>query len=147
MSKYGNKKIVIDGITFDSQLEASFYIDLKEMMKKNEILNFSRQVKIEICPAYKLDGKNITASNYVLDYTVEYFDERGDHNIAYIDIKGFGTDVSKLKKKLAQRLLGQRILWLEKNYQFGCKYGWVDQDDLKVAIKENKKKNKRVVKL
>ena len=45
LSKYGNKKTVVDGIAFDSQKEANRYCELKLLWRGHEIDNLKRQVK------------------------------------------------------------------------------------------------------
>ena len=39
-NKYSNKKVVLDGITFDSKAEAKYYLHLKEQQEKEAILFF-----------------------------------------------------------------------------------------------------------
>ncbi len=51
MSKYKNKKVIIDGIEFDSQKEGKFYLFLKQKEKDGEIDNLRRQVPYEVIPA------------------------------------------------------------------------------------------------
>jgi hypothetical protein len=49
-SKYRNKKIEVDGITFDSKKEAKVYSELTMMKQAGEIADFSRQVTFELVP-------------------------------------------------------------------------------------------------
>lgn len=49
-NKYGNKKVVADGITFDSIRERNYYYFLKEKESKGEISNLRLQVPYEIVP-------------------------------------------------------------------------------------------------
>jgi hypothetical protein len=73
MNKYRNKKVSIDGITFDSIRERERYIVLRQMQKSGEIsdlrcgesyvvvpksVNF-RQVKYKVDFVYVKDGKEI----------------------------------------------------------------------------------------
>lgn len=51
-SKYGNKKVVVDGITFHSKREADRYVVLKAMEKSGEISH------LELQPKFKLYGKS-----------------------------------------------------------------------------------------
>lgn len=39
-SKYGAKKIVIDGLKFDSKDEGNYYLYLKKLIAQGRILNF-----------------------------------------------------------------------------------------------------------
>lgn len=67
-SKYGAKKIVIDGITFDSKDEGRYYLYLKELKAKDKILNFERQPKYELQPSFKKYGKTHRAITYAPDF-------------------------------------------------------------------------------
>ena len=47
MSKYNNRKVTVDGRTFDSAMEADYYLTLKQKVR---------------------NGKKIKAAFYVLDF-------------------------------------------------------------------------------
>lgn len=49
--KYKNKKVVIDGITFDSKKEALRYKELKTLERAGIIQKLQRQVKYVLIPA------------------------------------------------------------------------------------------------
>ena len=49
--KYNNKKIIVDGITFDSKKEAKRYKDLKMLERAGIIHDLQRQVKYVLIPA------------------------------------------------------------------------------------------------
>lgn len=94
-SKYKNKKIVYNGVKFDSKKEYAYYIKLKLLEDNNKIQELKRQVKYELQPSYKFKGKTIRAINYIADF--EYIQDGVKH---IIDTKGFRTEVYKIKKKL-----------------------------------------------
>ena len=50
-SKWGNKKVVIDGIEFASKTEGNYYLYLKQLQENGEISNLRLQVDYEIIPA------------------------------------------------------------------------------------------------
>ena len=50
-NKYLNKKTEVDGITFDSKKEASYWLYLRQLEKNGEISNLRRQVSFEVIPA------------------------------------------------------------------------------------------------
>lgn len=54
-SKYGNKKVTIGGIVFDSKKEYEHYELLCLRQAAGEITDLQRQVKFEIKPAYYED--------------------------------------------------------------------------------------------
>ena len=50
VSKYKNKKTVVDGITFDSKKEASRYLELKKLKDAGFIDDLELQVKFVLIP-------------------------------------------------------------------------------------------------
>lgn len=51
--KYGNKKTVVDGITFDSLKEAKRWKELLLMLKSGAIQDLQRQVRFVLIPAQR----------------------------------------------------------------------------------------------
>lgn len=49
--KYNNRKIIVDGITFDSKKEAGRYKELKTLERAGIIHDLKRQVKYVLIPA------------------------------------------------------------------------------------------------
>ena len=62
--KFNNKKITINGITFDSKKEASRYLGLIKLQEKGVIHDLKTQVKFELIPKQK--GER--SCNYVADF-------------------------------------------------------------------------------
>lgn len=59
--KYNNKKIIVDGIKFDSKKEALRYKELKMLERAGIIHDLQRQVKYTLIPAqYELTGEVYT---------------------------------------------------------------------------------------
>ncbi len=94
--KYHNKKVVIDGITFDSKKEGNYYCELKILKMAGKVKDFEMQVPFELQPKFKHDGKTIRAIKYVADFVVNYPDGRQ----VVIDTKGFRTKDYLLKRKM-----------------------------------------------
>ena len=95
-SKYGNRKITVGGETFDSRREYDRYRELVLLVRAGKIHDLVRQVKFELIPAQKEDGKVVErAVHYIADFV--YWE--GDEMIVE-DAKGYRTDTYKLKKKL-----------------------------------------------
>lgn len=101
MSKYGNRKTVIDGVSFDSAKEARRYMELRLLQRAGKIKDLKLQVPFELLPKC---GKN-RAVKYVADFV--YIDENGNKIVE--DAKGYRTEVYKLKKKMMLALLGIEI--------------------------------------
>lgn len=81
-NKYHNKKVTVDGLTFDSIKEANRWQELKLMERAGKITGLSRQLWIEIVPKTKLHR----ARHYVADFV--YFDKEQGKTI-YEDVKGY----------------------------------------------------------
>lgn len=96
-SKYGAKKVIINGIKFDSQKEGNHYLELKLLEKQGLIKDLRIQVRFELQPKYKKNNKTIRAINYIADFV--YFD-KAKKKMIIEDTKGFRTEVYKLKKKI-----------------------------------------------
>lgn len=97
-NKYKNKHVEYHGIKFDSKKEGTYYLKLKAMEELGIIKDLKLQVKFELQPSYKFNGKTIRAINYIADFT--YYDENNKYHI--VDTKGIKTDVYKIKKKMMQ---------------------------------------------
>lgn len=93
MNKYHNKKVVVDGKKFDSKKEAERYQALKLLEKADVIRNLSRQVPFELIPKQK----NERAVKYIADFM---YVETATGKIIVEDVKGYRTDVYKIKRKL-----------------------------------------------
>ncbi len=94
--KYHNKKVVIDGITFDSRKEANYYCELKILKMAGKVKDFEMQVPFELQPKFKHDGKTVRAIKYVADFVVHY----PDGQQVVVDTKGFRTKEYLLKRKM-----------------------------------------------
>lgn len=92
-SKYGNRKVKVDGMTFDSKKEYRRWIDLNILLKAKKIFNLKRQVKFDL-----------GVCNYYADFTYN----NGREKIVE-DVKGFKTGMYKLKKKLMKQVHGIEI--------------------------------------
>ena len=95
-SKYGNKKTVVDGITFDSAREAKRYGELKLLERAGEITGLKLQQPYPLIVAGKL------VCTYVSDFV--YLEKDG--RVVVEDSKGFRTDVFKIKAKLFEAVIG-----------------------------------------
>lgn len=91
--KYHNQKTTIDGIVFDSKKEAKRYTVLRSLQEGGYIRGLELQVPFELIP--KQSGER--AVKYIADFT--YYDIEKQVSIVE-DVKGYKTDVYKLKRKL-----------------------------------------------
>lgn len=96
-NKYGNKKVIVDGHKFDSQKEASRYKELKLMERAGVIKNLELQPKFELIPTIRTEHETLRKTVYKADF--RYVDTK-TKGVVVEDVKGFKTDVYKLKKKM-----------------------------------------------
>lgn len=100
MRKYHNIKISVDGIKFDSKLEAERYEQLKILERAGVIRDLELQPEYELIPSFKKDGKTWRKTVYKADFRYILC----ENNIIIIeDVKGSTaviTDVFRLKQKL-----------------------------------------------
>lgn len=136
-SKYGARKTVVDGITFDSKREAERYSELKLLERAGKIEGLRRQVSFELLPAqYEYTGEVFKrgekagqpktrlierAVTYIADFVyfeTELLEINGvtvkaplDKRSIVEDVKGVRTPEYVIKRKLFRYLYG-------KNYEF-----------------------------
>lgn len=96
-SKYKNKKVIYDGIKFDSKKEGLHYLKLKSMQDLGIIKNLELQKEYILQPSFKLNGKTYRKISYYADFC--YITTK-DNKLHVVDVKGLKTDVYKLKKKM-----------------------------------------------
>lgn len=105
MSKYGNRKVVHDGIEFDSVKEAHRYCELKLMQRAGVISDLQLQVPFELIPTQRIDGKLAEkAVNYIADFV---YKQNGQTVVE--DTKGYKTSEYIMKRKMMLYFHGIRI--------------------------------------
>ena len=109
MSKYRSRKVVYDGITFDSKKEAKRWQELNFKQKLGVISDLQRQVKYVLIPAQrepnrtgsrggKIKGKLLEREcSYKADFV--YHDNLTDKTVVE-DAKGYRTKDYVIKRKL-----------------------------------------------
>ena len=117
-NKYGNRKIMFDGQTFDSKKEMRHYTELLLLEKAGKIKDLQRQVKFQLIPAQrepdtigpkggKKPGKLIEREvSYVADFV--YTDLKTGQTVV-VDTKGFRTKEYTIKRKMMLYFHGIRI--------------------------------------
>lgn len=112
--KYGNKKVLVDGISFDSKREANRYTELKMMVRSGEISDLELQKEYELIPSQydklprqKGKPKCLERSvKYIADFV--YKDNRTGECVVE-DTKGVRTPEYIIKRKLLLYIYGIRI--------------------------------------
>lgn len=139
MSKYGNQKQVVDGITFDSKREVDYYLTLKLLQKAGEVTTIETHPKFVLQPGFwkctkcnviwgedeRKRGKctfcgskmpKTSAITYSADFLVTYKDGRTE----IVDVKGMETEAFKIKRKLFEyKNPGLTLRTLKKGDQYG----------------------------
>ena len=121
-SKYNNKKIVVDGIVFDSQKEAMRYGQLKLLERAGEISDLKLQVPFELIPnqyetveRFSKSGKRLKDGLKLVERGVTYvadFTYKSGENIVVEDVKSKATRKKEsyiIKRKLMRYLKGIAI--------------------------------------
>lgn len=96
--KMGNSPTVYDGVRYQSKFEAQVAQDLDLRLKAKDIASWERQVKISL----DVNGYHIT--NYYIDFVVTH----NDGSLEYIEVKGYATEVWRLKWKLFEAQYSDR---------------------------------------
>lgn len=105
MNKYHAKKVTANGIVFDSKKEAKRYQELLLLERAGQINHLERQVKFELVPSQKINGKVVErAVTYKADFT--YY-ENGNYVVE--DTKGIKTKDYIIKRKLMLSVFGIQI--------------------------------------
>ncbi len=98
-SKYGNRKVVKNGESFDSVKEYERHLVLLDMQKRGEITALKRQ------PRYDLRVGGISICVYIGDWFYLEANDRRNGALGVVeDAKGFQTPEFKLKWRLAKAL-------------------------------------------
>lgn len=94
-SKYNNRQVKDDGITFASKLEHRRYCELKLLQQANKIEG------LQVHPRFAAIINGVKVCSIVLDF--QYFD-KVTQSLIYEDTKGFIPPISRLKFKLLKAL-------------------------------------------
>ncbi len=108
--KYGNKKVTVQGIKFDSKWESERYLYIKSLERAGRVRNLELQVRF----ALEVNGQKICT--YIADFRYEKENINGDWETIVEDAKGVETPEFKLKKKLMKACLGIEIFLSKKSY-------------------------------
>ena len=134
--KYGANKKVINGITFDSQMEAEYYMYLLQEKAKGVVVDIELQPTLQILPKFKYQSQNRRKMDYNLDFKVTYISGL----VEYIDVKGMATTDAKMKRKLVEYMYPDKnIKWISKSKKYS-ETGWIDFDELQKIRRRNRRK-------
>lgn len=105
MSKYRNKKVHWNDNTYDSKKEARRHAELLLLQKAGQISDLETQVKFELLPSQRIDGKVVERPvAYVADFVY-----KADGKVVVEDTKGFRTADYIIKRKMMLYFHGIQI--------------------------------------
>ena len=107
--KYGNKKVTIDGIKFDSKWEGERYLYIKSLERAGRVKDLELQVRYNLI----VNEQKICA--YIADFRYKRENKDGEWHEIVEDAKGVETPEFKLKKKLMKACLGIEIFLSKKS--------------------------------
>ena len=105
-SKFFSKKVVVEGITFDSKKEGEYYLKLKELEKKGIIKDLELQKEYVLQDKFKLNNKTRREIKYKADFK---YVTTEDDKLHVVDIKSPYTakdKVYRMKKKMFEYRYG-----------------------------------------
>ena len=107
-SKYHSKKVVVDGITFDSEKEARRYGELMALRLAGEIRDLELQKSFDLIPVQRDSAGRVVerAVRYKADF---YYYDILRRCYVVEDTKGVRTDDYIIKRKLMLYVHGIRI--------------------------------------
>lgn len=108
-SKFFSKKVVIDGITFDSKKEGEYYLKLKEDQKKGLIKDLELQKEYILQDKFKVGNRTRRQITYKADFS---YITTQDDKLHVVDVKSPYTakdKVYRLKKKLFEYRYGMEL--------------------------------------
>lgn len=100
-NKYNARKVSYGGHLYHSQMEANYAAQLDVRVRAGKLKAWRRQVSVPLV----VEGKTIC--RYVVDFVEEY----PDGSEVWVEVKGFETEIYKLKAALF------RVLFPERKYQ------------------------------
>lgn len=119
--KYGNTKITVDGIQFDSKREAARYQELKLLERAGVISFLQRQTKFQLIPDQHAPSNAIYTKGprkgqrkpgklleHECSYIADFCYIRNGETVVE-DAKGYRTEVYRIKKKLMLERYGIQI--------------------------------------
>lgn len=109
-SKYNNCKTVVNGISFDSKREAERYMELQYLLNERKIQALKCHPVYLLQEAFDRDGKRHRKIEYEADF--EYIDQATGKTIVE-DVKGWKTEIYKIKKKLFLKNLPENTVFME----------------------------------
>ena len=108
--KYGNTRVNVNGMKFDSKREYRRFVELSEMLEAGLIGDLQHQVAFELAPAVVLDGRKKPALRYIADFVYVEAGELVVEDVKSIHGKSGSTTANlspyRIKKHLMKTVHG-----------------------------------------
>jgi hypothetical protein len=108
MAKYGNKKVIYNGIKFDSKREVNRWAELEMLEKAGVISDLQRQVKFTLIPSQRGENGRVIERecSYIADFVYRQYGQ-----IIVEDTKSPATKTKDyiIKRKLMLYIHGIKI--------------------------------------
>ncbi len=96
-NKFGAVKQTYNGYSYHSKKEAGYAMELDWRIKAGEVKEWTRQHRLDL----RVNGE------LICKYYIDFRAELTDGTIEYIEVKGFETDVWRLKWKLTKAIFDE----------------------------------------
>lgn len=93
-NKYHAKSSIYNGYYYQSQLEASYAMELDLRLKAKDIKAWERQIRVSF------EENGVKICTYIVDFKVTHNDDA----IEWVETKGFWTDMARIKARLFEAL-------------------------------------------
>lgn len=130
-SKLKNVKVEVDGIKFDSKMEAEYYqylLDAQWINKADRIIII--KPKFQLQSGYAIGDRKIREISYIPDFGISYYGKM----LEVHEVKGMATPDWKIKRKLFEYI---HKIPLKVVVKYGCE--WVDWDENEVRKRKNRR--------
>lgn len=131
------KKVDADGYKFDSEMEYSYYLILKERLSKGEIKDLKIHPLFLLIPEFEKNGKKWRAMNYEADFQ---FIELSTNQERIIDVKGMVLPEFEIHRKMFEYLYPSLHLEVLKHSKTT---GWVELDSYKQTMRSKRQQIKQ----
>jgi hypothetical protein len=112
LSKYGNRKVICNGGTFDSKRELQRYQELLLLQKAGQICCLERQPSFELVPGVVLYGRKRPPLKYTADFSY-FVTARGLEVIEDVKSKASRTEAYIIRRHLMRHVHGMEITEVE----------------------------------
>jgi hypothetical protein len=131
------KKVDADGYKFDSEMEYSYYLILKDRLVKGEIKDLKIHPLFMLVPEFEKKGKKWRSMNYEADFQ---FHDNQSNAERIIDVKGMVLPEFEIHRKMFEYLYPSLHLEVLK---YSKTTGWVELDSYKQTMRSKRQQIKQ----